>query len=69
MNSVMEVSDIGLQVLLVVVPSNAINSDGCPLLQIEECFGQTIFIDMMQQGSELERAVLTGSFTHAVQTT
>ena len=40
-----------------------------PLLQVEERFGQTVFVDVMQQGREFERAVLSGSFTHAVQST
>ena len=41
----------------------------CVFLQIEERFSQTVFIHMMQQGGEPERAVLAGRFTHTVQTT
>ena len=53
----------------IVMPRYTVDSNRYPLLQIEERFGKTIFIDMMQQSSELERTVLTGSFTHTVQTT
>ena len=53
----------------IVMPRYTVDSNRYPLLQIEERFGKTIFIDMMQQSSELELAVLAGSFTHAVQTT
>ena len=63
----MEDSDIGLQILLVVVPSHTIDSNGRRFLQVEERFGQTVFVDVMQQCGELELAVLVGSFTHAVQ--
>ena len=50
---------------------NLPQSRGSPVLhacalQVEEGLGQTVFIDVMQQGRELERAVLPGSFTHAV---
>jgi len=63
----MEVRNIGLHVLLIVVPGHTIDSDSCRFLQVEERFGQTVFADMVQQGGEFERAVLAGSFTHAVQ--
>jgi hypothetical protein len=65
----MEVRNLGLQVLLIGLPRHTIDSHGRPLLQIEERFGQASFADMMQQSSQLERAVLAGSFTHAGQTT
>ena len=57
-----------LHVPLILMPRDPIDSDSRPLLQIEERFGQTVFVDMMQQGSELERAAGAGRFTHAVQT-
>jgi len=63
----MEINDVGLQVLLVFLPCHFINSDRCVLLQIEERLSQTVFVDVMSQGSELERAVLAGRFTHALQ--
>jgi len=63
----MEVNNIGLQVLLAFVPCDPIYSDRRRLLQIEERFGQTVFVDVMQQSSELERAAGTGSFAHTVQ--
>ena len=53
--------------LLVFRPSDTIDSNGRRLLQIVEGFGQAVVIDMVQQGCEFERAVLTGSFAHAVQ--
>jgi hypothetical protein len=49
------------------VPRDTIDSDRGPFLQTEESLGQPIFVDVMQQGSELERVVLSGSFAHAVQ--
>jgi len=45
----------------------SVNSDRRILLQVEEGVSQTVFAHMMQQGCELELAVLAGSFTHAVQ--
>ena len=63
----MEVHDIGLQVPLVFMPCNPVDSDRRRLLQVEEAFSQAIFVDVMQQGRELERAVLSGSFTHTMQ--
>jgi hypothetical protein len=68
-NPIMEVNEVVLQVLLVFMPSHTIDSNGRRLLQIVEGFGQAVLIDMVQQGCECERAVLTGSFAHAVQTT
>ncbi|MDA1230130.1 MAG: hypothetical protein O2856_05090 [Planctomycetota bacterium] len=68
MNTLMEVCNVGLQILLVVVPCHTIDADRCRRLQIEEGVAQAVFVDVMQQGSEPELAVLAGSFTHAVQT-
>ena len=59
---VIEDSDIGLQVLLVVVPSYTIDSSGRRFLQVEERFGQTVFVDVLYQSSEIEFAVLTRSW-------
>ena len=64
----MEVCNVRLQVLLIFLPGYAVNSDRCRLLQIEEGFIQTVFINVMQQGRELELAVLAGSFAYAEQT-
>ena len=58
---------LDLHVPLVFMPRYTVDSDGRRLLQVEEGFGQTVFVDVMQQGREFERAVLSGSFTHAVQ--
>ena len=63
----MEVSKVGLHVLLVFLPSHSIHSNRRRLLQVEEGFSQAVFADMVQQGGELERAVLAGSFAYAVQ--
>jgi hypothetical protein len=65
----MEVRHVDLQVSLVFVPRYPVHADGHRLLQVEEALGQALFVDVVQQGGELERAVLTGSFAHAVQTT
>ena len=35
--------------------------------QVEEGFSKAVFVDMVQQGGELERVVTTGSFANAVQ--
>ena len=67
-NPIMEVRNVDLHVLLVVLPCDPVHTDGRRPLQVEECFGQAVFIDMVQQGCEFERAVLSGSFTHAAQT-
>ena len=67
MNLTVEVTDVGLQVLLVFVPGDPINSDSRRLLQMEEGFGQAVFVNVVQQGSELELAALAGSFAHTVQ--
>ena len=64
----MEVGNVRLQILLVFMPGHSIDSNRCRLLQIEESFIQTVFIDMMQQGRELKLAVLAGSFAYAEQT-
>ena len=70
----MEVCNVRLQVLLVFMPSYPVDSDRCRLLQIEESFIQTVFVDVMQQGGELELAAGThsdgsaGSFAYAEQT-
>ena len=57
----MEVCNVDLQILLVVMPCHTIDADRCCLLQIEEGVSQTVFVHMMQQGSEPELAVLAGS--------
>jgi hypothetical protein len=61
----MEVRDAGLQVPLVFVPGHTVHADGRRLLQVEERFGEAVFVDMVQQGGELERAAVASSFTHA----
>jgi hypothetical protein len=53
-----KIGDPFLQVLFVVVPSQFVDSDCRRLLQIEECFGQQVLIDVMHQGSELQLAVV-----------
>jgi len=69
----MEVSKVGLHVLLVFLPSHSIHSNRRRLLQVEEGFSQAVFADMVQQGGELERAagtdrrLVAGSFAYAVQ--
>ena len=67
MNPIVEVRNVDLQVTLIFVPGYPVDSNGRCLLQVEEGFGQTIFVDVMQQGGEFERAVLAGGFTHAKQ--
>ena len=58
---------MGLQVLLIVVPGDPVHSHRRRFLQVIEGLGKAVFVDVMQQGGELERAVLSGSFTHARQ--
>ncbi len=67
-NPIMEVRHVDLQVSLVFMPGDPVHSDGRRLLQIEEALSQARLVDVVQQGRELERAVLAGSFAHAVQT-
>ena len=67
-NSTVEVRNAGRHVLLVFVPGDTVYPDSRCLLQIVEGFQQAVLVDVMQQGCELERAVLAGSFTHTVQT-
>ena len=55
------------KILLVVMPCHTINTDRSGLLQVEESFPQTVFVNVVQQSCEPELAVLAGSFTHAVQ--
>jgi hypothetical protein len=66
-NTIMEVRDVDLQVLLIFLPGYSIDADGRRLLQVEERFGQAVFVHVVQQGGESEPTVLAGSFTHAVQ--
>ena len=66
-NATMEVRNVGLQVPLVFAPCYAVDANRRRLLQMEEGFGQAVFVDVMQQGRELELAVLSGSFAHTVQ--
>jgi hypothetical protein len=63
----MEVLQIRLQIALIFKPRHTIHSNRRRLLQTEERTGQQVFIDMMQQGRELELAVLAGSSTHTFQ--
>jgi hypothetical protein len=49
------------------MPRHPVHADRCRLLQIEEGFGQAVFVDVMQQGRELERAAIASSFPHAMQ--
>ena len=65
-NATMEINNVVLQVSLVVMPANTIRSDCGRLLQIEESFFQQFAVDVVQLVHESERAVLAGSFTHAV---
>jgi hypothetical protein len=49
------------------MPGDPVDADCRRLLQVEEGFGQAVFINVVQQGSESELAVLAGGFTHAGQ--
>jgi hypothetical protein len=46
-NTLMEVDNVRLQILLIVLPCHFINSNGHVFLQIEERFTQTIFVDVV----------------------
>jgi hypothetical protein len=46
-NTLMEVDNVRLQILLIVLPFHFINSNGRVFLQIEERFTQTIFVDVV----------------------
>ena len=45
-NSIMEVRNIDLQIPLVFEPGYTVDSDCRRLLQVEERFGQTVFVDV-----------------------
>ena len=66
-NSIMEVRNTDLQIPLIFEPGYTVDSNCRRPLQVEESFGQTVFVDVMQQGREFERAAGAGSFAHAVQ--
>ena len=57
-NPTVEVCNVVLHVSLIFVPRHPVHADCRRFLQVVETFGQTPFVDVMQQGRELERAVL-----------
>ena len=67
MNPSVEISKVDLHVLLVVLPGDTVDSDCRALLQLFEGERQRVPVDVVQQGGELELAVLSGSFAHAQQ--
>ena len=52
-NPIVEVRNVDLQVPLVFVPRYAVHADCRRSLQVEEAFGQTLFVDVMQQAVNL----------------
>jgi len=67
MNATVEIGNVRLHILLVFMPHNLVDFDRQHLLQMAEGFQQALFVNVMQQGRELDRTVLASAFAQAEQ--